>query len=197
MKRPVRVGAGEKLVLTANRLLDGTIVWRDRLGQWRPVIGAAEKLDAERVGDVLELAQIRGQKNQTRFRIRRGDQHALVAGFDLFEKSGNARCQTDCLKVGYDSQEKTRLCNDRSTHCAKGGLLPMLAQQQKNCSSHQGQCAAESQTFTQGKYVFHLVKEDRTSDAERYSDDSPEYPIESQSGFAPPRHKRLALMSAR
>ncbi|OAG74058.1 hypothetical protein A0J51_00938 [Gluconobacter japonicus] len=61
MKRPVRVGAGEKLVLTANRLLDGTIVWRDRFGQWLPVIGSAEKLDAEHVGDVLELAQSRAQ----------------------------------------------------------------------------------------------------------------------------------------
>lgn len=61
MKRPVRVGAGEKLVLTANRLLDGTIVWRDRQGQWLPVIGFAEKLDAEHVGDVLDLAQSRAQ----------------------------------------------------------------------------------------------------------------------------------------
>lgn len=61
MKRAVRVGTDEKLVLTANRLLDGVIVWWDRLGQWRPHIGVAEKLDAEQVAPVLELAQARAQ----------------------------------------------------------------------------------------------------------------------------------------
>ena len=63
MKRPVRVGAGEKLVLTANRLLDGRIVWRDRDGHWAVRVGAAEKLDADAVSDVLEGAQARAQQD--------------------------------------------------------------------------------------------------------------------------------------
>ena len=63
MKRPVRVGVGEKLVLTANRLLDGRIVWRDELGRWNPEVRTAEKLDAEHVSDVLEFAQTRAQED--------------------------------------------------------------------------------------------------------------------------------------
>ncbi|MFT9380625.1 MULTISPECIES: DUF2849 domain-containing protein [unclassified Gluconobacter] len=61
MKRPVRVGAGEKLVLTANRLLDGRIVWRGHDGHWTAKVAAAEKLDADAVNDVLESAQARAQ----------------------------------------------------------------------------------------------------------------------------------------
>ncbi|MBF0862278.1 DUF2849 domain-containing protein [Gluconobacter kanchanaburiensis] len=47
MKRPVRLEAGQKLVLTANRLLDGRTVWWSAEGTWVPHIGHALLLDAE------------------------------------------------------------------------------------------------------------------------------------------------------
>ncbi|AQS87722.1 hypothetical protein AA101099_2607 [Neoasaia chiangmaiensis NBRC 101099] len=53
MKRPTRLGAGEKLVLTANRLLDGHIVWRDASGIWHPSITHAALLDADQAEHIL------------------------------------------------------------------------------------------------------------------------------------------------
>lgn len=47
MLRPTRLEEGQKLVLTANRLLDGTIVWRDAAGQWWPAIDKAALLETD------------------------------------------------------------------------------------------------------------------------------------------------------
>ncbi|CAI9122067.1 DUF2849 domain-containing protein [Brytella acorum] len=54
MKRPTRLGEGQKLILTANRLLDGHIVWRDAAGQWRPSITHAAQLDTDTAQTALE-----------------------------------------------------------------------------------------------------------------------------------------------
>ncbi|GBD58001.1 DUF2849 domain-containing protein [Gluconobacter wancherniae] len=63
MKRPTRLSAGEKLVLTANRLLDGQIVWRDAFGQWLPQIRHAETYDAESAELALENAKHNAQRD--------------------------------------------------------------------------------------------------------------------------------------
>ncbi|BAT19539.1 MULTISPECIES: DUF2849 domain-containing protein [Asaia] len=56
MKRAIRIGAGEALVLTANRLLDGHIVWRDASGAWQRSIAHAAILAPENYESALENA---------------------------------------------------------------------------------------------------------------------------------------------
>lgn len=56
MKRAIRIGAGEALVLTANRLLDGLIVWRDVKGIWQRSIAHAAILSPEDYESALEAA---------------------------------------------------------------------------------------------------------------------------------------------
>ncbi|RUT25915.1 DUF2849 domain-containing protein [Asaia sp. W19] len=56
MKRAIRIGAGEALVLTANRLLDGLIVWRDANGAWQRSITHAAILPPELYESTLETA---------------------------------------------------------------------------------------------------------------------------------------------
>lgn len=59
MKRPVRLESGQKLVLTANRLLDGRTVWWCKDGSWDLHIGRAALLDAEDAEAVL--ARVAGE----------------------------------------------------------------------------------------------------------------------------------------
>ncbi|MBR0560665.1 DUF2849 domain-containing protein [Neokomagataea anthophila] len=61
MKRAVRVGAGEGLVITANRLLDGAIVWLSADYTWQTVIQRAEVLVPDAVSERLEGVQSRAQ----------------------------------------------------------------------------------------------------------------------------------------
>ncbi|NVN01920.1 MULTISPECIES: DUF2849 domain-containing protein [Asaia] len=56
MKRAIRIGAGEALVLTANRLLDGLIVWRDASGSWQRSIAHAAILSPEEYESALDAA---------------------------------------------------------------------------------------------------------------------------------------------
>jgi len=56
MKRAIRIGAGEALVLTANRLLDGHIVWRDSHGVWQRSIVHAAIFSPETYEAELETA---------------------------------------------------------------------------------------------------------------------------------------------
>lgn len=59
MKRPVRLEPGQKLVLTANRLLDGRTVWWCADGTWDLHISHAALLDAEDAEAVL--ARVAGE----------------------------------------------------------------------------------------------------------------------------------------
>lgn len=63
MKRAIRIGAGEALVLTANRLLDGHIVWRDAHGSWQRSIAQAAILAPETYESQLEEAVASSQKD--------------------------------------------------------------------------------------------------------------------------------------
>ncbi|EHH66988.1 DUF2849 domain-containing protein [Gluconobacter morbifer] len=63
MKRPVRLSSGEKLVLTANRLLDGRIVWWGTGGSWEPRLAKALLLDPDGAEQVLEEAQKTSQRD--------------------------------------------------------------------------------------------------------------------------------------
>lgn len=63
MKRAIRIGAGEALVLTANRLLDGLIVWRAADGTWQRSIAHAAVLSPEDYESVLETATKSAQKD--------------------------------------------------------------------------------------------------------------------------------------
>ncbi|MBS1104248.1 DUF2849 domain-containing protein [Gluconobacter sp. Dm-62] len=56
MKRPVRLEPGQKLVLTANRLLDGRTVWWGADGTWDLHIGRAALLDANDAEAALSRA---------------------------------------------------------------------------------------------------------------------------------------------
>ena len=62
MKRPVRLEAGQKLVLTANRLLDGRTVWWREDGGWDLRIGQAVLLDADVAGAALSRAMEEAQR---------------------------------------------------------------------------------------------------------------------------------------
>ncbi|WP_225198550.1 DUF2849 domain-containing protein [Gluconobacter oxydans] len=62
MKRPVRLEPGQKLVLTANRLLDGRTVWWGADGTWDSHIGRAAILDA----DEAEVALLRATEQAQR-----------------------------------------------------------------------------------------------------------------------------------
>ncbi|QDH16806.1 DUF2849 domain-containing protein [Swingsia samuiensis] len=57
MKRPVRVSENEKLVLTANGLIDGRIVWRDAQGKWQHHFRKAALYDVDAAQSELEKAQ--------------------------------------------------------------------------------------------------------------------------------------------
>lgn len=61
MKRAVRVGAGEGLVITANRLLDGAIVWLDVQNVWQTAIQRADVLGPDDLVARLENVQNRAQ----------------------------------------------------------------------------------------------------------------------------------------
>ncbi|GBQ15188.1 DUF2849 domain-containing protein [Swaminathania salitolerans] len=63
MKRAIRIGQGEGLVLTANRLLDGNIVWRDESGIWRPSIAHAAVLTPDHYESALDSALATAQKD--------------------------------------------------------------------------------------------------------------------------------------
>lgn len=56
MKRLSRPGEGEVLLLTANRLLDGRIVWLGEGEHWRESIAEAKRFSYEEAGPVLERA---------------------------------------------------------------------------------------------------------------------------------------------
>ncbi|GBQ84128.1 DUF2849 domain-containing protein [Asaia krungthepensis] len=56
MKRAIRIAAGEALVLTANRLLDGHIVWRDAEGAWNRSIAHAAILAPDTYESALDSA---------------------------------------------------------------------------------------------------------------------------------------------
>lgn len=64
MKRAIRIGAGEALVLTANRLLDGHIVWRDSTGQWRSAITHAACLTYDTYEAALDDATAHAQRDE-------------------------------------------------------------------------------------------------------------------------------------
>ncbi|MXV45093.1 DUF2849 domain-containing protein [Saccharibacter sp. 17.LH.SD] len=57
MKRLSRPGPGETLLLTATRLLDGRIVWRDAAGIWQEHVGKAAQMTLEEAEPALEKAQ--------------------------------------------------------------------------------------------------------------------------------------------
>lgn len=61
MLHPARLGAGQKLALTANRLLDGVIVWRDAAGAWWSAFDRAALLDADEAE--AALAGVDAQKD--------------------------------------------------------------------------------------------------------------------------------------
>ncbi|MFT8808662.1 DUF2849 domain-containing protein [Gluconobacter sp.] len=63
MKRPVRLEPGQKLVLTANRLLDGRTVWWSADGVWDLHIGRAAMLDAESAEAVLSRVAGEAQRD--------------------------------------------------------------------------------------------------------------------------------------
>lgn len=56
MKRLARLGPDECALLTAVRLLDGRIVWREQRGHWCEYIGQAGSWDAESCAAALEEA---------------------------------------------------------------------------------------------------------------------------------------------
>lgn len=56
MKRLSRPGEGEILLLTANRLLDGRIVWLGEGGHWCASIAEATRFTYEEAGPALERA---------------------------------------------------------------------------------------------------------------------------------------------
>lgn len=63
MKRPVRLEPGQKLVLTANRLLDGRTVWWCTDGTWDLHIGRAALLDADEAEAVLARVVAEAQRD--------------------------------------------------------------------------------------------------------------------------------------
>ncbi|KXV65436.1 DUF2849 domain-containing protein [Gluconobacter oxydans] len=63
MKRPVRLEPGQKLVLTANRLLDGRTVWWCADGTWDLHIGHAALLDADEAETSLSRATEQAQRD--------------------------------------------------------------------------------------------------------------------------------------
>ncbi|MFT8716924.1 DUF2849 domain-containing protein [Gluconobacter potus] len=63
MKRPVRLEPGQKLVLTANRLLDGRTVWWCADGTWDLRIGRAALLDANEAEALLSRASEQAQRD--------------------------------------------------------------------------------------------------------------------------------------
>lgn len=63
MKRAIRIGAGEALVLTANRLLDGHIVWRDAHGSWQRSISRAAILSPDVYEAELTAASASAQRD--------------------------------------------------------------------------------------------------------------------------------------
>ncbi|MBF0851240.1 DUF2849 domain-containing protein [Gluconobacter sp. R75690] len=63
MKRPVRLEPGQKLVLTANRLLDGRTVWWCADGTWDLHIGCAALLDADEAEALLSRASEQAQRD--------------------------------------------------------------------------------------------------------------------------------------
>ncbi|WP_029604217.1 DUF2849 domain-containing protein [Kozakia baliensis] len=64
MKRPTRIDAEEKLVLTANRLLDGHIVWLDQEGRWRSSIAHAAMFEPDTIDAALEKAKAHAQLDE-------------------------------------------------------------------------------------------------------------------------------------
>ncbi|UMM64125.1 DUF2849 domain-containing protein [Aristophania vespae] len=62
MKRLSRPGPGEALLLTANRLLDGRIIWCDSAGSWHEDIRRAAQMTLEKAEMALETEAQQAQK---------------------------------------------------------------------------------------------------------------------------------------
>lgn len=59
MKRAIRIAPGERIVFTANRLLDGHIVWLGKDDTWHPSIAHARMFDADTYTTTFEQLQDR------------------------------------------------------------------------------------------------------------------------------------------
>lgn len=76
MKTLSRLEPGEALLVTANRLLDGRIVWRDRFGKWREDIRQASQFTTEEAEKVLDDA------------IHQAQQEGVVGVYEVRVKAG-------------------------------------------------------------------------------------------------------------
>ncbi|MDF7674120.1 DUF2849 domain-containing protein [Acetobacteraceae bacterium ESL0709] len=72
-----RPGPGEALLITANRLLDGRIVWRDHSGKWREDIRQATPFTFEEAESALETAEKQAQ------------QEGVVGIYDVLVRTGS------------------------------------------------------------------------------------------------------------